>query len=703
MSAATLAVELFTEELPPRALRSLGEAFAERIFAVLARVGLHDGAREGMRVFASPRRLAVLIPRVLERAADRVEVRKLMPAKVAFDARGQPTDALRKRLEKEGLSAEEAPVERRLEGSAEYAFVSRAVAGVSLADGLQLALDEAIEKLPIPKTMSYQLADGRTTVRFVRPAHALLALHGERVVPVRALGLAAGRDTHGHRFLGVRDIPVAAADAYEEALRAHGKVIAPFEERRAYIERALAARAEEAGASLGPAESIAPLLDEVTALVEWPAVYLAEFEPEFLCVPPECLILTMRQNQKYFPLFAPDGALTHRFLLVSNMALADAANIIEGNRRVVRPRLADARFFFETDRKTRLEERVPRLASIVYHNKLGSQLERVGRLKLLAGSIARRLGEDVVLAERAAELSKADLLTLMVGEFPELQGIMGRYYALGDGESPDVCEAIEDHYRPRFAGDALPRARIGVTLALADKLDALAGMFGIGAQPSGDKDPFALRRHALGVTRILVEGNIDLSIHDLVNDAFATFPKGVLGVAHTELESFILERLRGYLRETGYTANEVESVLCMNPVRLAAVPMQLAAVRSFAGLPEAESLAAANKRVANILRQATAKGESFAQVRIEHLKEPAERQLFDALGRAAQQATPFFEKGDYTGYLKAFAALKSPVDAFFDSVMVMAEDPTLRHNRLALLADLRREMNRVADISKLAA
>jgi glycyl-tRNA synthetase beta chain len=703
MTRATLLVELFTEELPPRALKNLGEAFAQGIFAALVRVGLKAPGREGTRVFATPRRLAVLIPEVLEIAPDRVETRKLMPSKIAFDALGRPSEALRKRLEKEGADPDDAPIERRLEGAAEYAFLNRVLPGPPLEDGLQLALQEAIEGLPIPRTMSYQLADGETTVRFVRPAHGLLALHGERIVAVRALGLTAGRVTHGHRFQGVKDIPVAVAEAYEEALRAHGKVIASFEERRADIDRQLRTRADQAGASLGPSENIADLLDEVTALVEWPTVYVAEFEPEFLCVPPECLILTMRQNQKYFPLFAADGRLTHRFLLVSNMDLADPANIVEGNQRVVRARLADARFFFETDKKTRLEARVAQMAAIVYQHKLGSQLDRVERLRALGGRVAAKIGADAALADRAALLAKADLVTTMVGEFPELQGVMGRYYALSDGEDPRVAEAIEEHYRPRFAGDRLPKLETGTALALADRMESLAGLFGIGQQPSGDKDPFALRRQALGVVRILVENALPLCLDELVSEAFAVFPRGLLGDARTDVSEFIFERLRGYLREGGYTANEVESVLCLRPVRLDQVPRQLAAVRAFSALPEAQSLAAANKRIANILRQALAKGESFERAQAELLLEPAERELFDALGQASLQATPLFKTGDYTGYLKAFAALKPPVDAFFDSVMVMVEDPALRQNRLALLSELSREMNRVADISKLAA
>jgi glycyl-tRNA synthetase beta chain len=703
--SANLLVELFTEELPPRALQALGAAFAQGIASGLAGRGLLALGHETI-AYCTPRRLAVHISAVLASSPEREQTKKLMPAKVAFDPAGNPAPALLKRLEKEGYAADAnmtGRIERRAEGGAEYVFLHQMVPGTQLAAALQASLEEAITRLPIPKVMSYQLADGTTTVQFVRPVHGLLALHGADVVPVSLLGLDAGRITHGHRFQGVSDIPVATADAYEEALAAHGQVIAAFDARRRETERQLRVKAAELGASLGPEEDVAPLLDEVTALVEFPTVYAGEFEPEFLVAPQECLVLTMRTNQKYFPLFDAAGKLSNRFLIVSNMRLADPKNIVEGNNRVVRPRLADARFFFETDRKNRLETRVPQLGSIVYHNKLGSQLERVERVQLLAGKIARDIGADPALAERAAWLAKADLVTSMVGEFPQLQGIMGRYYALSDGEPPLVAAAIEQHYRPRFAGDALPANEIALALALADKLETLAGMFGIGQQPSGDKDPFALRRHALGVIRILVESGLKLSLFDLVAEAFSVFSRGMVGQAHTELRTFVLERLRSYLREAGYNANEIESVLCLNPASLDLIPSQLAAVRTFAALPEAASLAAANKRVANILKQAEAKGESFNKVQAHALTEPAERELFDALNKASQKATPLFQAGDYTGYLKAFAALKDPVDAFFESVMVMVDDPQVRTNRLALLNSLREEMNRVADISKLAA
>lgn len=698
---ANLLVELFTEELPPKALKQLGEAFGHQVQDWLMRAQLTTHNPHGARIFATPRRLAVLIVDVMSKAADREESKKLMPATVAFNADGKPSAALAKRLEKEGGSANR--LERKIEGNTEYVYLNQTIPGITLAAGLQIALQEAIAKLPIPKVMSYQLADGATTVHFLRPAHGLVALHGDKVIDVSVLGLKSDRITHGHRFQGVRDIPVATADAYEEALAAHGQVIASFDARRTEIARQLDARAAVLRASLGAVLDYAPLLDEVTALVEYPTVYAGEFESGFLAVPQECLILTMRQNQKYFPLFDAAGKLTNWFLIVSNMRLDNPKNIVEGNQRVVRPRFEDARFFYNQDRRIRLEARVPQLAKVVYHYKLGNQLERTERVQLLAGRIARELKADAALAERAAWLCKADLLTGMVAEFPELQGVMGRYYALHDGEPKEVADGIEAHYRPRFAGDRLPEGSVACAVALADKLETLAGMFGIGQQPSGDKDPFALRRHALGVIRMLAEHNLALPLHDLVSAAFDAFPPGMLGDARTELKVFIHERMRGYLRDGGYTANEVEAVLCMGTNRLDQVPHQLAAVRAFASLPEADSLAAANKRVANILRQAEAKGEFFVHAEAGRLQEPAERALFDALKTASRQATSFFEQGDYTGYLKTFAILKSPVDAFFDSVMVMVDDAALRQNRLALLSDLRREMNRIADISKLAA
>lgn len=712
--SSNLLVELVTEELPPKSLRRLGDAFAGAVFDALKGAAVLD-ATSRFKAFSTPRRLAVYIWAVLAKASDRPVEQKLMPVAVARKSDGGWSDALLRKLASMGRERlADVPANFKVggeslvikpDGKAEAVFLRSIAPGQSLERVLSDAIEQAIGKLPIPKVMSYQLADGATTVKFVRPAHALVALHGDKVLNVSALGLAAGRITHGHRFQGAKNIALVRADEYESRLEQEGRVIADFDKRRTDVSRQLAENAAALKASLGPHEDVVPLLEEVTGLVELPTVYVGEFGHEFLGVPQECLILTMRQNQKYFPLFDTAGRLINKFLIVSNMRLANPTNIVAGNQRVIRPRLADARFFFETDKKTKLADRVPRLASIVYHNKLGSQLDRGERVRALARAIAQMIGADPSLADRAALLAKADLVTSMVGEFPELQGIMGRYYALADGEDAGVADAIEQHYRPRFAGDALPGSEIAMALALADKLETLAGMFGVGQQPTGDKDPFALRRQALGVIRILIECKLSVSLHDLINAAFSIFPPGSVGQAHTDLQIFILERLRSYLRESGYTANEVEAVLSKNPARINEVPRCLAAVRAFASLPEAESLAAANKRVANILKQAEAKGESFGNAQAEEFREEekAARDLFDALRAASGLATPLLKDGDYTGYLKAFAVLKAPVDAFFDSVMVMADDAKLRRGRLALLRDLRDEMNRIADISKLAA
>ncbi len=563
--------------------------------------------------------------------------------------------------------------------------------GAQLDDVLAQKVDAALKVLPISKVMRW----GEGEAQFVRPVHGLVMMHGGRVVPGTVLGVPAGNTTSGHRFMGAASIRLANADEYEARLLKDGRVIADFAARKSEIDKQLLAEAKRQKASLGEYQD---LLGEVTALVEFPAVYAGEFDASFLEVPQECLILTMRQNQKYFPLFSPDGKLLPKFLIVSNMRVDDPRPIVDGNERVVRPRLEDARFFFNQDQKTRLEARVPQLAKVVFHNKLGSQLERMQRIKLLAGEIARSLRVGVIQAERAAELSKVDLLTAMVGEFPELQGVMGRYYALHDSEPREVADAIEQHYRPRFAGDKLPEGPIASAVALADKLDSLAGLFSIKELPTGDKDPFGLRRAALGVIRIVVENQLPLSLWDLVNAAFEPFK----GKAQMDLQMFFTERMRSYFLERGYSANEVEAVLSLNPVAIALIPKQLEAVRAFSALPEAASLAAANKRIANILRQAEAKGEAFGDADVSALKEPAEISLFEALQTASRSAKPLFESGDFAGYLKAFAALKSPVDSFFDVVMVMTDDKKLRENRLALLTAMRKAMNRFSDISKLA-
>ncbi|HEX9192193.1 MAG TPA: glycine--tRNA ligase subunit beta [Burkholderiales bacterium] len=688
----TLLVELLTEELPPKALNSLSETFAQELASDLSQRNLPTENSE-THAFATPRRLAVVVTKVLGQAPDKPMEFTGPSAKVALDSEGKPTPALLGFAKKQGVDVSK--LERQNTPKGEV-FVYRTIArGGYLATGLDLAVEDALRKLPAPKIMRW----GNGDAQFVRPVHGLLMMHGAKVVAGEVLGISSTNRTLGHRFLSANPIVFKHADDYEHTLRRDGKVEPGIAKRKQKIIEQLAKVAGR-GAELVAGDA---LLDEITALVEWPVVHEGTFDQNFLEVPPECLILSMQQHQKYVPLRDRNtGRLLPRFLFVSNTETKNPHEIIHGNERVLHARLSDAKFFYDQDRTERLETRVPRLAHVVYHNKLGTQRDRTDRLMLLAESIARDLGADSVLAKRAAELSKADLLTGMVGEFPELQGVMGRYYALHDGEPRAAAEAIDQQYRPRFAGDKLPEGSVACAVALADKLYALAGMFGIGQQPTGEKDPFALRRHALGVIRILVEGELSLSLFDLVKKAFAAYPQGMIGDTHTDLENFLLDRMRSYLRDAGYTANEIESVLCMRPVRLDQVPRQLAAVRDFAALPEAASLASANKRVANILKQAEAKGESFTPAQAHALKETAERDLFEALQKTSERASVLFQKGDYAGYLKTFAVLKSPVDAFFDSVMVMVDEPEIRHNRLALLADLRREMNRVADISKLA-
>ncbi len=710
-----LLVELFVEELPPKALRKLGEAFATVLADGLKTQGL-CAAEAVVTPFASPRRLAVHVTAVGAKAADRAVQQKLMPVAVALTADGQPTPALLKKLASLGADASVVPQLKRLpDGKAEALFLDSVVAGATLAEGLQKALDEALAKLPIPKVMSYQLADGWSSVHFVRPAHGLVALHGTSVVDITALGLRSGRETLGHRFEAAQErLSIESADSYASQLREQGAVIASFAERRAEIMAQLNAAAAKEG--LKPIEDEA-LLDEVTALVERPNVLTCQFEPEFLAVPQECLILTMKANQKYFPLLDAAGKLTHKFLVVSNIRPADASAVIGGNERVVRPRLSDAKFFYDQDRKKTLAERVPGLAKVVYHGKLGSQGDRAERVRAIAHAIVNMLrmatvpytvearDEFEVLdskVQQAAMLAKADLLTDMVGEFPELQGIMGAYYARHEGLRDGVAIAIEDHYKPRFAGDALPRNHTGTVLALADKLETLAGLFGIGQLPTGDKDPFALRRHALGVIRILVEKNLPLAVPALVEAAMGAFPEGMLTHAalKDDLLHFMYERLTGSLREQGYSAQEVDAVIALRPAPWGDIPKRLAAVRSFAALPEAASLAAANKRVGNILKKVD--GELPTAVDAALLKEAAEQSLATALAEVQPRADTLFDQHDYAGSLKALAALKGPVDAFFDGVMVNAEDAALRANRQALLNRLHAAMNRVADLSRLA-
>src|ERR1700733_5654111 len=695
---ATLLVELLTEELPPKALARLGDAFAEGIAQRLAARDLIEGELSFER-YATPRRLAVTIKNVRDVAPEKHVREKVLPVSVALDKDGQPTAPLAKRLAAFGFPDFKVDVlERASDGKADAFFLRYAAPGATLAEGLQAALDETltVSKLPIPKVMTYQRPDG-TNVQFVRPVHRLTTLHGEQVMPVSALGVDADDPTLGHRFLSEGFVQIQHADAYADTLTHKGRVVASFADRKETIRTHLLAQAE--GDQVVMPEA---LLDEVTALVEWPVVYTCRFEDEFLQVPQECLILTMQTNQKYFALTDAAGKLRSRFLIVSNIETQTPGDIIEGNERVVRPRLADAKFFFEQDKKKPLADRVPLLANVVYHNKLGSALQRVERVEALAGGIAVLMGADVALAKRAALLAKADLITDMVGEFPELQGTMGTYYARHDGEPEEVALACTEHYQPRFSGDALPATATGTVVALADKLETLVGIWGIGLQPTGEKDPFALRRHALGVLRILVEKQLPVDLVELLRTAYAQFA-AVPHVADSTqaIYDFCMDRLRGLLRERGYSAGEIDAVLALNPTRLNDIVARLDAVREFSSLSEAASLAAANKRISNILKKSD--GTPVSGVQPTLLIEAAEKALYAQLEQVAPRVQAQLAAHDYTGALTALAALREPVDTFFNNVMVNAEDPALRANRLALLGALHQQMNCVADISRLAA
>ena len=689
---ATLLIELLTEELPPKSLAKLGLSFREQMQKSLAEAGFIEAGNAG-HWFATPRRLALQFDDCLESQPDRVIEKKGPAVASGVGADGTPTKALEGFMRSAGV--EFAQLEKLNDGKSEYFVVRIAKSGGRLDEYLAGMVEAALKKLPVAKMMRW----GAGEEQFVRPVHGLVLMHGSRTVAGEVLGLTSRNVTRGHRFMSAGAIAIPRAEEYETVMEQQGCVIASFDRRRAMIRGQL----DRAAGQLTWLQDEA-LLDEVTALVEFPAVYEACFEPEFLAVPQECLILTMKANQKYFPLMdgtGEKGRLTHRFLLVSNMKVADPANIVTGNARVVRPRLADAKFFFETDKKTPLSARIGKLSRVVYHNKLGTQGERVDRLIKLAATIARRLGADVTQAERAALLAKADLVTDMVGEFPELQGIMGRYYALADGEPAAVADAVQSHYQPRFNGDALPQGSVACAVALADKLDALIGFFGIGQIPTGDKDPFGLRRAALGVLRILMETPLALSLPELIDDAATGFaPELFAGDWRAGAAGFLKERLRHMLRDAGHDAKAVDAVLALDPARIDQVPARLAAVKAFAALPEAEALAAANKRIVNILRKSGV--DAGLAVDAALLQEDAEKELFARLTAAAPGIEAQLAANDYSAALRALAGLRGAVDAFFDGVMVMAEDPMIRSNRLALLSRLSGLMNRVADISKLS-
>lgn len=691
-----LLVELQTEELPPKALDTLSKAFGNEIAKSLAAQHLTEAGSVATR-YGTPRRLAVHITNVLDHSADEPFSKKLMPKAIGLDAEGKPAAPLLKKLQALGLGAD-AKLVTKTEGGKDFLYVEDTKPGIPLAEGLQAAIEDSAKKLPIPRVMSYQLPDGETTVEFVRPVRYLTALYGEDVVPVTFLGLKAGRVTRGHRFMSAGEMTIDSADSYAEQLK-NACVMVSYADRRALICKLLNDKAAELG---GTAIMPEALLDEVTALTEWPVVYASEFEKEYLSVPEECLILTMQLNQKYFPLRDASGRLMNKFLLVSQLVAADGGKEISaGNARVVRARLADAKFFYETDQKETLESRVPGLKNVVYHAKLGSQFERTDRVRAMAGLIAIGLHASPEDAARAAYLAKADLRTLMVGEFPELQGIMGQYYAQHDGEKADVALAIREHYQPRFAGDALPSTPVSLSLAIADKLETLTGLFGIGQMPTGEKDPYALRRHAISILRMVIEKNLPLKLSDLLELGFE-IERHVEGVkdARKELRDFFFDRLRVMFKDQGYTAQDIDAVLSLNPDQLNEIPARLAAVRSFEKLPESEALAAANKRISNILKKI--EGEVPTKIDPSLFESDAEKALSSAIDQVEPAALADFEAGHYEEMLSRLSTLKTPVDEFFDKVMVNADDPALRANRQALLARLHHLMNQVAELAKIA-
>jgi glycyl-tRNA synthetase beta chain len=695
--AAPLLIELFCEELPPKALARLGDAFAASILAQLRTRGFVDGDVEAT-AFATPRRLAVRVPQVRAKAPDAAKREKVLPVSVAFNAEGKAQAPLLKKLASIGLTEADIPkLTRAMDGKAEALFHEYVAPGQEIAEVLDAVLAEAITKLPIPKVMSYQLAD-LSTVQFVRPVHRLVVLHGDQVVTARLLGLTSGNTTLGHRFLSEGAITIASANAYEGVLEQSGKVVASFAERRARIVNQLNALA-------GDDTVVAPdaLLDEVTALVEWPVVLEAHFEETFLEVPQECLILTMQLNQKYFAVTDTRGKLRNRFLLVSNLQASDTSRITGGNERVLRARLADAKFFFDTDRKQALASRLDGLGEVTYHNKLGSLRARVERIIALAGSIAGKIGADVAQAKRAAMLAKCDLVTGMVGEFPELQGVMGEYYARHDGEAESVSRAIGMQYRPRLDDPALISDSVVASLYLADRIEVLVGIWGIGLQPTGEKDPYALRRAALGVIDVLQGlGSHAPALRGLLDEAAALFSPGVIAAGSVEaIVDFVYERVRNQLI-TDNDKPTVDAVMALRPA-LSDIAPRVRAVTTFRALPEAEALAAANKRIGNILKKNDVEPGFAGNIDPALFSETAEHALADALHAAQPLADAAFAAGDYTGALLALALLRGPVDAFFNDVMVMADDARVRANRIALLARLHGLMNRVADLSRLAA
>jgi glycyl-tRNA synthetase beta chain len=686
-----LLFELGTEELPPRSLKILSEALATLLYRGLQDAGLTTPASSDYRVYATPRRLAVYVPSILRRQPDRVDERRGPALSTAFAADGRPTPAAIGFARSCGVEPHQL---ERLETDKGAWLVYRQKQVGGLARKLiPDVVSDAVSNLPVAKRMRWADLD----VEFVRPVHWLVLLHGSAVVRCEVLSVRSGRKTYGHRFHCPRALSIATPRGYAGVLQKRGYVIADFEARKAVIRKTATTLARR---RRGVAVIEEALLDEVTALVERPEPLLGSFDKGFLELPPEPLISTMRDNQKCFHVTDSKGALLPYFITVANIKSKDASQVREGNERVIRARFADAQFFWETDRKTPLAQRVDGLKEVVFHDKLGSLHEKVERVRKLARLVAQESGTDTALADRGAQLAKGDLLSGMVGEFPGLQGVMGRYYALHDGEHAEVASAIEEHYLPRHAGDRLPGTGAGQAVAIADRLDTLVGIFAVGESPTGDKDPFGLRRAALGVVRIMIEGRLGLSLTTLLEAAWRSYPtalqkSGLVGRVY----EFMMERLRAYYLDTGVSADVYEAVLACRPARPADFDRRVRAVMAFRAFPEAESLTAANKRIRNILRQGG--NADWDHVSTMLLQEEAEKRLAQQVDSLSQALTPLFDAGEYTEAMKRLAALRPQVDEFFDKVMVMVEEEAVRDNRLALLNSLSMLFLRVADLSKL--
>lgn len=688
MTQQTFLVEIGTEELPPKALRSLAEAFAANFTAELDNAGLEHGE---VKWFAAPRRLALKVADLSAAQADR-EVEKRGPAIAqAFDAEGKPSKAAEGWARGCGITVDQA--ERLVTDKGEWLLYRAHVPGQSAQQLLAGMVSTALSKLPIPKLMRW----GDKETQFVRPVHTVTLLLGAELIPGTVLGIDSARTIRGHRFMGEAEFTIDNADQYPQILLERGKVVADYQTRKSLIKRDAELAAQQIGGKADLSES---LLEEVTSLVEWPVVLTAKFEEKFLAVPAEALVYTMKGDQKYFPVYDAAGKLLPNFIFVANIESKDPQQIISGNEKVVRPRLADAEFFFNTDRKQRLEDNLPRLETVLFQQQLGTLRAKTDRIQAMAGWIAGQIGADVNHATRAGLLSKCDLMTNMVFEFTDTQGVMGMHYARHDGEAEDVAVALNEQYQPRFAGDELPQSLVACSLAIADKMDTLAGIFGIGQHPKGDKDPFALRRAALGVLRIIVEKNLPLDLQTLTEEAVRLYGDKLTNAKVVdEVVDFMLGRFRAWYQEEGHAVDTIQAVLARRPTKPADFDARVKAVTHFRTLEAAAALAAANKRVSNIL--AKSNDTLLDHVRASVLKEPAELKLTTHLVVLRDKLEPFFAEGRYQEALVELAALRETVDAFFDSVMVMAEDEAVRVNRLTLLSKLRELFLQVADISLL--